>query len=94
MGNLKSVRNRINKGFTGTGLKIPKSENRKPSHGEGVCRGKISYETYDRETLGCKPDILVKTWCTGLMEKNKILGSQDNTKIVRILEVKESCKNY
>ena len=28
------------------------------------------------------------------MEKNKILGSQDNTKIVRILEVKESCKNY
>jgi len=45
---LKSVRNRINKGFTGTGLKIPKSENRKPSHGEGVCRGKISYETYDR----------------------------------------------
>lgn len=55
-----------NKGFTGTGLKIPKSENRKPSHGEGVCRGKISYETYDRETLGCKPDILVKTWCTGL----------------------------
>lgn len=63
---LKSVRNRINKGFTGTDLKIPKSENRKPSHGEGVCRGKISYETYDRETLGCKPDILVKTWCTGL----------------------------
>ena len=62
----KVDRNRINKGFTGTGLKIPKSENRKPSHGEGVCRGKISYETYDRETLGCKPDILVKTWCTGL----------------------------
>ena len=29
-----------------------------------------------------------------MMEKNKILGSQDNTKIVRILEVKESCKNY
>ena len=24
------------------------------------------------------------------MEKNKILGSQDNTKIIRILEVKES----
>ncbi|MBT9716206.1 hypothetical protein GPK57_09925 [Anaerobutyricum hallii] len=29
MGKLKSVRNRINKGFTETGLKIPKSENRK-----------------------------------------------------------------
>ena len=29
MGKLKSVRNRINKGFTGTGLKIPKSEKRK-----------------------------------------------------------------
>ena len=28
-GKLKSVRNRINKGFTETGLKIPKSENRK-----------------------------------------------------------------
>ena len=32
---MKSVRNRINKGFTGTGLKIPKSENRKnPCFGE------------------------------------------------------------
>jgi len=29
LGKLKSVRNRINKGFTGAGLKIPKSENRK-----------------------------------------------------------------
>lgn len=28
-GKLKSIRNRINKDFTGTGLKIPKSENRK-----------------------------------------------------------------
>ena len=28
------------------------------------------------------------------MEKNKILGSQDNTKIVRILEVKESLIPY
>ena len=29
LGKVKSVRNRINKGFTGTDLKIPKSENRK-----------------------------------------------------------------
>lgn len=36
---LKSVRNRINKGFTEIGLKVPKSENRKSSNGKGMCRG-------------------------------------------------------
>ena len=55
-------------------MKIPKSENRKPSHGEGVCRGKYLMKPMTVKLLDASRTYWLRL---GVQDWGRVIGGEE-----------------